>query len=186
MDAVLCPKCFYRIVDITKPCAHCGCSVEEINAAIKRREEEAVQKQQEEAKRQAEEQKRKEEEQKRQEKEKKKQEKEQKAKEPELIEEGKKKLRVDNSCSKSIERWRIFFSIIAAIALIIGFFTTVGALADMGHSWYDPSTLVAGLTLLACSIAFSITSVVLKGLFTITEVSEYKKAIIKSEYIIEQ
>lgn len=37
---VLCPRCFYRIVDITKPCAHCGCSVEEINAAIKRREEE--------------------------------------------------------------------------------------------------------------------------------------------------
>ena len=42
MDAVLCPKCFYRIVDITKPCAHCGCSVEEINAAIKRREEEST------------------------------------------------------------------------------------------------------------------------------------------------
>lgn len=42
MTAVICPKCFYRIVDITKPCAHCGCSVEEINAAIKRREEESA------------------------------------------------------------------------------------------------------------------------------------------------
>ena len=63
MDAVLCPKCFYRIVDITKPCAHCGCSVEEINAAIKRREEEEH-KRQEEEQRKREEQLRKQEEQK--------------------------------------------------------------------------------------------------------------------------
>ncbi len=53
MAAVLCPKCFYRIIDITKPCAHCGCSVEEINAAIKRREE-AAKAQEEEKKKQEE------------------------------------------------------------------------------------------------------------------------------------
>ena len=50
MAAILCPKCFYRITDVTKPCSHCGCSVEEITAAIERRakaEEEERQKEEE-------------------------------------------------------------------------------------------------------------------------------------------
>ncbi len=101
------------------------------------------------------------------------------------MEEEKKKLKVDNSSSKSINGWRVFFTIVAWISLFIGFISTMSGLQDLGHSWFDPSTLITGLTLLTFSIAFFITSVILKGLRTITEASEYKKALVEKEYEID-
>ena len=99
--------------------------------------------------------------------------------------EEKKELRVDKSTSKKVGIWQGCFAMLGWLSLIAGIFTTIAGIDKANQLLYSETrTLFIGISLLVLAIVFLFNSALLKGVITIVQSSEYKKALVEDKFLV--
>lgn len=96
--------------------------------------------------------------------------------------EEKKKLKVNYSASKKVGDWQAVFGLFGWLFFVGGIITFIVGIVNASDYHGETTTLTVGAFILASAFVFWFNSAVLRGIETLVQSAEYKKAIVESEY----